>query len=124
MSKVVSEIDYAIGDRVNTLMRRAGMNRTDMGHEFSLSPSAMSLKLRGYRAWSANDVRLAARLLRVRMAVLLGEEPMPEPTLPAPVTLLDPSRNANRPLSDYSDDRLAPVAALADWKRGAVNRVI
>ena len=100
LSKVVSEIDYAIGDRVNTLMRRAGMNRTDMGHEFTLSPSAMSLKLRGYRSWSANDVQHAARLLDVRMAVLLGEEPMPEPTLPAPVTQLDTARNSGKLRSD------------------------
>lgn len=101
LSKVVSEIDYAIGDRVETLMRRAGYNKTTLGRVFQLSPSAMSLKLRGQRSWSAVDVSLAAATVGVRVAVLYGEEPMPEPTLPARVTPLDTSKNAaNRRAQD------------------------
>ncbi len=100
ISTIVSEIDYAVGDRVETLMRRAGYNKTTLGRVFNVSPSAMSLKLRGKRAWSIADIQLAARTLNVRMAVLLGEEPMPEPTLPAPVVQLDVTRNAERQTKD------------------------
>ena len=92
--QIVSELDYAIGDRVETLMRRAGYNRTSLGHVFDLGASAMSLKLRGRRAWSVVDLQRASAILGVRMAVLVGEEPMPEPTLPAVVTVLDTSKNA------------------------------
>ncbi len=82
----VSAIDYTIGENVETLRRRAGLSVAELGAQFQLSGSAMSLKLRGKRSWSALDTHLAARLFGVRMAQLQGEEALPEPSAPASVT--------------------------------------
>lgn len=82
----VSAIDYAIGENVDTLRRRAGMTTAELAKRFRVAPSAMSLKLHGKRAWSALDTQLAARLFGVRMAQLLGEEQLPDPTAPATIT--------------------------------------
>lgn len=90
VEEAVSEIDYTIGDNVNTLRRRARLTNAALGRHFSISASAMSLKLSGKRAWSSVDTQLAARLFGVRMAQLQGEEPMPEPTTPAVVAEIVP----------------------------------
>lgn len=82
----VSVIDYTIGENVDILRRRAGLSIGEIGMRFGVTPSAMSLKLRGKRAWSAQDLHHASRLFSVRMAQLTGEEKMPEPTAPATVS--------------------------------------
>lgn len=116
--EAADDLDYAIGDRVNTLMRRRGYTRKSMGVVFGLGESAMSLKLNGKRTWSAFDVRLAADELNVTVAVLYGDEPMPEPTRPARITSIDTTKNAgNQRTTDYGyEDSVVHV----DFGRRAV----
>lgn len=82
----VSAIDYTIGENVDTLRRRTGMSIVGLGQQFQVTGPAMSLKLHGKRAWSALDTQLAAHLFGVRIAQLVGEEALPEPTAPATIT--------------------------------------
>ena len=86
----VSAIDYVIGENVDTLRRRAGLTKAQLATRFQVSPSAMSLKLSGKRAWSALDVQAVARMFGVRMAQVQGEEPLPDPTSPAVITDITP----------------------------------
>ena len=86
----VSAIDYVIGENVDTLRRRAGLTKAQLATRFQVSPSAMSLKLSGKRAWSALDVQAVARIFGVRMAQVQGEEPLPDPTSPAVITDITP----------------------------------
>lgn len=95
--EAADNLDYAIGDRVNTLMRRHGHTRKSLGEVFGLGDSAMSLKLSGKRQWSAYDVKLAAGEFQVTVGVLYGTEPMPEPIRPARVT---PIGTPKRPQTD------------------------
>lgn len=102
VAKAVSVIDYTVGEITDTLRRRAGMTTAALGERFGLSASAMSLKLRGQRAWSARDIHDAAQMFGVRMAVLTGEEPMPDPTSPAIITDFSAAR-ARKPKASFSD---------------------
>lgn len=104
LQEQVADLDYAIGDRVNTLMHRHGFTRKTLGAMLGIGPSAMSLKVGGQRPWSATEVQVAASHLNVSVAVLFGDEPMPEPTRPAAITKLDPKRNADRRTLDYGSD--------------------
>lgn len=90
----VSGIDYTIGENVDILRRRSGLSNELLGRYFDLGASAMSLKLRGKRSWSALDVHTAAQIFGVRMAQLQGEEPMPEPTAPATVIDIGAARGS------------------------------
>jgi hypothetical protein len=75
--ETVDDLDYEIGDRVNTLMRRQRHTRQSLGAILGIGPSAMSMKLSGRRTWTARDVKVAAHALEVTVGVLYGEEPMP-----------------------------------------------
>ena len=98
LQEEVADLDYAIGDRVNTLMHRHGYTRKAFGAKLGLGQSGMSLKISGQRTWTATEVCLAAGYLGVTVSVLYGDEPMPEPTRPATVTALDVSRNIEKEL--------------------------
>lgn len=98
VAQAVSLIDYTIGENVRTLATRRGYNNTTLGAEFGMGASAMSLKIRGRRAWSADDVARVAKLLGVRMSVILGEERMPDPASEATVTDIS-TRKPKRPVS-------------------------
>ena len=90
----VVDLDYAIGERVDTLRRRFGYSHDEFGAILGVGGSAVSLKLRGKRGWSAMDVKTSADVLGVRVAVLYGDEPMPEPTRPGLLRVLDTSKNS------------------------------
>ncbi len=100
LGAIADNIDYGIGDRVNTLMRRKGYTRETFGALFGIGASAMSLKINGKRTWAAWEVRVAADNLGVSVAVLYGDEPMPEPARPAVVTEIDTTKNAERQRTD------------------------
>lgn len=118
----ISVIDYVIGENVATLQRRAGMTNAVLGTHFGVSGSAMSLKLRGKRAWSALDVHRAATLFGVRMAQLNGEESLPEPTAPATITdisaLVGRRRSSELPGLDSNQEPIGsrPVASLDEHR--------
>lgn len=86
LARAVSVIDFTIGENVDTMRRRSGLTTAALGERFGVSASAMSLKLRGQRSWSAQDLHDASRLFSVRIAVLIGEEPLPDPSAPAVVS--------------------------------------
>lgn len=81
----VSVIDYTIGENADLLRRRAGLSVGELGARFGVSPSAMSLKLAGKRAWSAFDTQKVARLFGVSLAQMVGEAPLPGPDAPAAI---------------------------------------
>jgi transcriptional regulator with XRE-family HTH domain len=103
VAEAVSVIDYVIGENVDTLRKRRGFTNETLGAKFGVTGPAISLKLRGRRAWSAADVKFAADLLGVRMGVLYGEEPMPEPGADINVTSIA-SRPRKRALKQRSQD--------------------
>jgi hypothetical protein len=111
LEQTIIDIDYAIGDRVNTLMHRHGYTRKAFGLLLGLGQSAMSLKVGGHRPWTAMEVKVAADVLKVNVAVLYGDEAMPEPTRPATVTTLDTSKNAVGPTG------LDPVTSTVEYGR-------
>jgi len=116
-SEQADDIDYAIGDRVNTLMRRANFTREGFGSIFGISGSAMSLKLAGKRTWAAWEVRRAADTLAVAVAVLYGDEPMPEPTRPARV--IDMSTKQKAPNSRANGYKPGHSADILPFKAHA-----
>lgn len=95
-----SALHYAIADRASTLRRRRGMTLTQCGNIMGVTESSASLKFSGKGKWSAWEVQQMADTFGVSVAVLYGDESMPEPTRPATVTELDTSKNANRVISD------------------------
>lgn len=113
VNAAVSGIDFTVGENVNTLRRRAGMTNATLGRMFRLSSPAMSLKLRGLRAWSARDIQAASEVFGVRMAQLQGEEPLPAPTAPGRITRMDERRKEDGP-TDFTVEsgRLATITPI------------
>lgn len=113
----VSAIDYVIGENVDTLRRRAGLTKAQLATRFQVSPSAMSLKLSGKRAWSALDVQAVARMFGVRMAQVQGEEPLPDPTSPAVITDITPMLSKReRATKLRTTDYKYGVTSLAEYR--------
>lgn len=111
VEQAVSVIDYTIGENVDTLRKRAGFTKDALGARFGVGGSAMSLKISGKRAWSAQDIQFAAELFGVRMAQLQGEESMPEPDAPATVTDIT-TKNRMRRTPDYGSDTWATITSI------------
>ncbi|TFC30205.1 hypothetical protein E3O55_08315 [Cryobacterium sp. MDB1-18-2] len=76
-------IDEVIGDTVHQLMWRARETQTSLAPLLSLGQSALSLKIRGRRPWSALEVDVMARHFGVSPAVLFGFEPIPDGWAPS-----------------------------------------
>lgn len=115
LQEEVANLDYAIGDRINTLLHRHSLTRKTFGAKLGIGPSGMSLKIGGRRTWSATEVKIAADILGVKVGVLYGEDPMPDPARPTVVTPLDPSKNAKMRTLDYravGSEGLAPVTPI------------
>lgn len=70
-------VDELIGERVHTIMWRSKIPQKEIGALLGIDQSAVSKKLRGQRAWSADDLVRVARRLNVSVGVLFGEEPPP-----------------------------------------------
>lgn len=115
----VSVIDYTIGENVDTLRRRAKLTTAALGREFQVSGPAMSLKLHGKRAWSAFDIQFAAQLFGVRMAQLVGEEPLPEPNSPATVTDFASVKRVTKQRHPNPNVGVLPVVHLNEWRRAS-----
>ena len=91
-----ADLYYALADRARTLRgRMPGLTLSKCGNLMGVTESMASLKFKGSK-WSAFEVRVMAEAFGVHVGVLYGDEPMPEPTRPAMVTTLDPSKNAQR----------------------------
>ncbi|GAB3805588.1 hypothetical protein GCM10028798_27700 [Humibacter antri] len=97
---MADQTNYAIGDNVATLRRRNKMTLKQVGALIGVGESAASLKLNGINPWQAHEVRILADHFGVKVGVLFGDDPMPNPTAPARIRRLDSTRNAKRPLSD------------------------
>lgn len=116
VEQAVSVIDYTIGENVDTLRKRAGFTKDALGARFGVGGSAMSLKISGKRAWSAQDVQFAAELFGVRMAQLQGEEAMPEPDSPATITDIA-TRGRKTRSKEYGSGVSREPVTLADYRR-------
>lgn len=101
------DIDAQIGRRVHQLLWDRHLTQTEFGRLIGMDQSSVAKRLRGKLGWSAAQVKAAAAVLRTSVSDLYGESASPSHPIP------------DGPLSDYSDDRLAPVVMLADRRRVA-----
>ena len=115
-NEIEADFYYALADRARTLRgRRNDLTLTRCGALMGVTEGMASLKFKGSK-WSSFEVRVMADAFGVSPAVLYGDEPMPEPTRPAMVTKLDPSKNADRPTKDYGFE-VSPVISIIDRLR-------
>ncbi|WP_368731381.1 helix-turn-helix domain-containing protein [Leucobacter sp. OAMSW11] len=64
--------DETIGERVHQLMWRARLSQTSFAPELGIGQAALSMKLRGRRGWSADELRTIARYFGVSTDYLFG----------------------------------------------------
>ena len=71
-------MDALVGERVMILMFRKRISQVAMARQLRIDQSALSRKLRGERAWSVDDLRQVALLLKIPLSDLLpGPEELP-----------------------------------------------
>jgi hypothetical protein len=114
-----ADLYFALADRARTLRgRNPRLTLAVCGELMGITESMASLKFKGSK-WSAFEVRVMADAFQVKTGVLYGDEPMPEPTRPAVITVLDTSKNVGptglEPMtSTVESGRLATVTPIRE----------
>lgn len=75
----MSEVDLEVGQRVHMVMWRDRIPQRVLAGQLGISQPALSMKLRGMRPWSLDDVYVTARVLGVSAHDLMPEfRPQPD----------------------------------------------
>lgn len=62
-----------IASRVNEAVRASGVSRVDLAAELGVSRKTIERRLKGERKFTANEIGLIARRLKVPVSELLGD---------------------------------------------------